>query len=203
MAFRLLPVVEYSPQMKILREIGITILIAIAIFALLRVTVQAYTVRYSCMIPSIEEGEWLMVSKASYFFSDPERGDVIVFDPPVSSQFPYIKRVIGLPGETVEVRDEEVLIDGIPLVEEYVKEPPRYTMAPMVIPQGEYFVLGDNRNNSNDSHAGWTVPRENIIGEAWFVYWPPSRWGPVEHYSYPELNQEVEPEAMLLDPIRR
>jgi signal peptidase I len=189
--------------MRILREIGITILIAVAIFALLRVTVQAYTVRYSCMIPSIEEGEWLMVSKASYFFSDPERGDVVIFDPPVSSQFPYIKRVIGLPGETVEVRDEKVLIDGIPLVEEYIKEPPTYTMAPMVIPQGEYFVLGDNRNNANDSHAGWTVPRENIIGEAWFVYWPPNRWGPVEHYSYPELNQEMEAEAMLLNLIRR
>ena len=189
--------------MRILREIGITILIAVAIFALLRVTVQAYTVRYSCMIPSIEEGEWLMVSKASYFFSDPERGDIIIFEPPVSSQFPYIKRVIGLPGETVEIRDGKVLIDGIPLVEEYIREPPKYTMSPVVIPSGEYFVLGDNRNNANDSHAGWTVPRENIIGEAWFVYWPPNRWGPVEHYSYPELNQEMEAEAMLLNLIRR
>ena len=189
--------------MKILREIGITILIAVAIFALLRVTVQAYTVQYSCMLPNIEEGEWLMVSKASYFFSDPDRGDVIVFDPPVSSQYPYIKRVIGLPGETVEVRDGKVFIDGIALIEEYIKEPPNYTMAPKVIPQGEYFVLGDNRNNANDSHAGWTVPRENIIGEAWFVYWQPDKWGPIKQYSYPELNQEVESEAMLLTSIRR
>lgn len=184
--------------MKALREIGITILIAVAIFALLRVTVQAYTVQYSCMLPNIEEGEWLMVSKASYFFSDPKRGDVIVFNPPVSSQYPYIKRVIGLPGETVEVRDGKVFINGIPLIEEYIKEPPNYTMAPKVIPEGEYFVLGDNRNNANDSHAGWTVPRENIIGKAWFIYWPPDKWGPVKQYSYPELNQEVGSEAMLL-----
>lgn len=185
--------------MKVLREVGITILIAVAIFALLRVTVQAYTVQYSCMLPNIEEGEWLMVSKASYFFSDPERGDVIIFDPPISSRYPYIKRVIGLPGETVEVRDGKTFINGICLTEEYIREPPSYTMAPKVIPQGEYFVLGDNRNNANDSHAGWTVPRENIIGEAWFIYWPPNEWGPLKHYSYPELNQEVESQAMLLN----
>jgi len=91
--------------MKGFREIGIIILIALAIFTLLRVTVQGYTVQYSCMLPNIEEGEWIMASKASYFFSNPERGEVIIFNPPNHSRFPYIKRVIGLPGETVEVKD--------------------------------------------------------------------------------------------------
>ena len=128
-----------------------------------------------------------MTSKASYFFSDPQRGDVIIFNPDNGSQFPYIKRVIALPGDTVEVKDNKVFINGIPLEEEYIMEPPRYTMPAKTIPEGEYFVLGDNRNNSNDSHAGWTVPRENVIGKAWFVYWPLSDLRMVKHYSYPEL----------------
>jgi len=179
--------------MKILREVGITILIAIAIFLLLRVTVQGYTVRYSCMLPNIEEGEWIMVNKASYFFSDPQRGDVVVFDPPVPSEYPFIKRVIGLPAETVEVRDGKVFINGIPLEEGYIMEPPHYSMPPKEIPDGQYFVLGDNRNNANDSHTGWTMSRKSIIGKAWFVYWPPNKWGIIKHYE-PEVgagNKEV------------
>jgi signal peptidase I len=172
---------------KNLREIGITILVAIAIFALFRVTLQGYVVQYSCMLPNIQDGEWIMVSKASYFFSDPQRGDVIIFDPANDSKFPYIKRVIAGPGDTVEVKYNKVFINDVPLEEEYIMESPRYTMPPKVIPDNEYFVLGDNRNNSNDSHAGWTVPRENIIGKAWFVYWPPSGWKTVKHHSYPEL----------------
>jgi len=181
--------------MKILREVGITILIAIAIFALFRVTLQGYTVRYSCMLPNIEDGECIMASKASYFFSDPQRGEVIIFDPPNSSQFPYIKRVIAVPGDTVEVRDNKVFINGIPLEEEYLMEPPHYTMLPKTIPKDEYFVLGDNRNNSNDSHNGWTAPRDNVIGKAWLVYWPPNKLGAVKHYSYPELTGAGEHEA--------
>ena len=181
--------------MKIAREIGITILIAIAIFVSLRFTIQGYTVRYSCMLPNIQDGEWIMVSKASYFFSDPERGEVIVFWPPeeVNSQYPFIKRVVALPGDTVEVKKGKVFINGIPLEEkEYIKEPPHYTMHPEQIPDGEYFVLGDNRNNANDSHCWGTVARHNIIGKAWFVYWPPENWGPVKRYSYPELTEEGE-----------
>jgi signal peptidase I len=175
--------------MRWFREIGIIVLIAVAVFALLRVTLQGYTVQYSCMLPNIEDGEWVMVSKASYFFSDPERGEVVVFDPPNDSEFPYIKRIIGLPGETVEVKDGKVLINNVAIDESYIKEPPHYTMAAREIPADEYFVLGDNRNNANDSHRGWTVPRDSIIGKAWFVYWPPGKWQLVKHYSYPELAE--------------
>ena len=186
--------------MKGFREIGIIILIALAIFTLLRVTVQGYTVQYSCMLPNIEEGEWIMASKASYFFSNPERGEVIIFNPPNYSRFPYIKRIIGLPGETVEVKDGKVLINNIPINEGYIKEPPRYTMPPQKIPTDEYFVLGDNRNNANDSHNGWTVPRESVIGKAWFVYWPPGKWEVVKYYSYPELTGTGGQEATNLQP---
>jgi signal peptidase I len=173
--------------MKLFREVGITILIAVAVFALLRLTVQSYTVVMSSMEPNFHDGECIMVKKMSYRSSGPQRGEVVIFDPPFASLHPFIKRVIGLPGETVEIKNGWVFIDGIPLEEEYVMAPPDYPMPATEIPESEYFVLGDNRNSSNDSHNGWTVPRDNIIGKAWFTYWPPSKLGVVKHYSYPDL----------------
>ena len=173
--------------MKVFREVAITVLIAVAVFALLRLTVQSYTVVMSSMEPNFQQGECIMVNKVCYLSSAPQRGQVIIFNPPFGSPHPYIKRVIGLPGETLEIRDEKVFVNGIPLQEEYVMAPPNYTMPATEVPETEYFVLGDNRNNSNDSHSGWMVPRDNIIGRAWFIYWPPSSLGVVKHYSYSEL----------------
>lgn len=183
--------------MKILREVGITILIAVAVFVCLRLTVQAYTVDGSSMEPNFYDGEDLMLNKVCYRSSGPQRGEVIIFDPPFASPHPFIKRVVGLPGETVEIKDEKVFINGIPLEEEYIMAPPNEPMAATEVPENEYFVLGDNRNSSNDSEDGWTVPRDNIIGKAWFVYWPPSKLGVVKHYSYPELNIVGEQEMMI------
>jgi len=182
--------------MKILREVGITILIAVVVFVCLRLTVQSYTVVMSSMEPNFQEGECIMVNKVCYRSAGPQRGEVIIFDPPFNSQYPFIKRVIGLPGETVEIKDGKVSINGTPLEEEYIMAPPNYTMSATEVPENEYFVLGDNRNNSTDSSKGWTVPRDNIIGKAWFTYWPPSRLKVVKHYSYPELNEAGEQEMM-------
>ena len=139
-----------------------------------------------------------MVNKVCYRSSGPQRGEVIIFDPPFSSEYPFIKRVIGLPGETVEIEDGKVSINGTPLdEEEYIMAPPNYTMPATEVSENEYFVLGDNRNNSNDSHTSWTVPRDNIIGRAWFTYWPLNKCGIIKHYSYPELIGEGGQEAMV------
>ena len=176
--------------MSAFREIIITVLVAIVITFLLHFGIEARSVHYSCMLPNLEEGEYIMVDKVIYHFSDPERGEVIVFWPPeeLGSANPFIKRIIGLPGDTIEVKNGKVFIDDIPLEEEYLKEPFHYTVSSRRIPYGEYFVLGDNRNNADDSHVWGTLPRQNIIGRAWFIYWPLNRCRMVKHYSYPELE---------------
>lgn len=171
---------------RVLREFLITALIALAIFVPLKATVQGYEVQYSCMLPNIQDGDWIIVDKAVYHLGEPKRGEVVVFQPPdsLNSEFPFVKRVIGLPGEEVEVRDGSVYVDGNALDEPYVREEPRYAMAPTVIPEGEFFMLGDNRNSANDSHNGWTVPEENLIGKARLTYWPVSRWGTIDHFEF-------------------
>jgi len=179
--------------MRLLRDIGITILIALAVFGLLRVSLQGYMVRGSCMLPGIQNQDWVMVSKASYFFTDPDHGDVVILQPPFQTKHPFIKRVIALPGDTIEVKDGEVYLNGVSLTEPYIAQSPRYSLSAREIPEGEYFVLGDNRNNADDSHVWGAVPRENIVGKVWFIYWPPQRWQLVRSYYYPEIADEQLP----------
>jgi signal peptidase I len=107
---------------------------------------------------------------------------VIIFTPPGRPGGDYIKRVIALPGDTVEIKSGVVYVNDEPLEEDYIISRPRYTMEKTEVAPGQYFVLGDNRANSNDSHTGWLVPRENIVGKAWFYLWPPPTWGLVPEY---------------------
>ncbi|MBA7611640.1 Signal peptidase I S [subsurface metagenome] len=170
-----------------LREILWPILLAVVIFLLLQTTVQSFEIHLPSMEPNIHEGQRILVSKITYRCREPQRGEVIILRPPRNPEgTPYIKRIIGLPGETIEVKTGVVYVNGSPLDEPYTKEQPSYTFGPQKIPENEYFVLGDNRNNSNDSHNGWTVPRQNIIGKAWFSIWPLSEWGLVTNYSLQE-----------------
>jgi len=162
-----------------LREILGPILLAVVIFLILQATIQSFVVVGSSMEPTLSDGQRLLTNKVVYLFHEPETGDVIVFEPPNKQQPDYIKRIIALPGDTVEVKTGVVYVNNTPLDEPYIKDQPKYTLQSQEIPDDNYFVLGDNRNNSNDSHRGWTVPRQNIVGKAWLSIWPPSRWGTV------------------------
>jgi len=167
------------------RDIVITVILAVVIFFALQFTLGNFVVIGASMQPSFYEGERVVASKLAYKLNEPERGDVIVFRPPNGAEEDYIKRIIALPGEIVVVRDGVVYVDNIPLDEPYIKQTPNYTYSVEIVPENEYWVLGDNRNNSNDSHTGWTVPRENIIGKAWLIIWPPDEWQAVPDY-FPE-----------------
>lgn len=169
-----------------LRDIVITIAIAIVLFMGIQASVQNYVIWESCMEPTLYEGNQVLVNKLVYRFQDPDRGDIIILRPPESlnsNGIPYIKRIVGLPGEIVKVENGNVFIDGVKLNEPYIAEDPLYYVE-TTVPDDEYFVLGDNRNHANDSSKGWTVPRENIIGKAWLNVWPASTWGTAANYSF-------------------
>jgi signal peptidase I len=140
------------------------------------------------MEPSLHDGQYLIASKVTYWLHPPERGDVVVLQPPQDqSSVPYIKRLVGLPGDVVEVRDDRVWVNGVALNEPYISAPPTYAGS-WVVSESEYFVLGDNRNNSSDSHAWGLLPRNHILGKAIFCYWPPESWGTIPHYAFKELE---------------
>jgi signal peptidase I len=169
-----------------LREFLITVGLAVIIFVVAQRTVQTYEVFMTSMEPNFHEGQRVVVNKAVYYFGDPDRGDVIIFKAPGDSGEDFIKRVIGKPGDTVEIKDQAVYVNGVRLVEPYLAEPPYYTMAKVVVPKDKYFVLGDNRNNSNDSHNHWYVDRKDIRGKAWLSTWPPEEWGIIHDYRLDE-----------------
>ena len=175
-----------------LREILLTVLVFVLIFVGIRLTVHSYKVHLSSMLPSFEDGEYILVNKVSYHFHAPHRGDVVVFHTkgisglnPSNVDELYIKRVIGLPGETVEIKNGAVYINGTALKEpDYIPALTSFQMSAVTVPPDNYFVLGDNRNGSLDSRYGWTVPRGNIVGKTWLAYWPPSDWGLSPKYSW-------------------
>ena len=171
------------------RDLVITVIMAVVIFFALQFTVQNFVVIGASMQPSFYDGERVVATKLAYKLHEPERGDVIILLPPRNMDEDLIKRIIGLPGDRVEVKDGVVYVDNLPLDEPYIKQPPSYKYSVEIVPENEYWVLGDNRNNSNDSHTGWTVPREDIVGKAWLIIWPPDQWQVVPDY-FPEEEEE-------------
>lgn len=163
------------------------ILIALVLAILLRSFVaESRYIPSVSMVPTLQPGDRLVVEKISYRLHSPQRGDIVVFHPPFNLQAEgydndqvFIKRVIGLPGETLQVQGGKVYVDGQPLSEHYTYEPANYDLPPLQIPLGTVFVMGDNRNNSNDSHIWGFLPEENILGHANFRFWPVERWGPL------------------------
>lgn len=173
-----------------LHEIVETVFLIAAIYALVDLASVRFYVDGPSMEPSFFTGQRIIVSRVSYLLGEPERGDIIVFESPddPAEDPPLIKRLIGLPGDTVEIRETEVYVNGARLDEPYFVNRPctpsncpdnSWTLGP-----NEYFVMGDNRNRSRDSRRFGPITREHIIGEALVRYWPPADWGIVEHYRF-------------------
>ena len=158
---------------SIVRELLESIIPAIVIAVLLNMfVVQPTKVRGESMEPTLHTNEYLLVEKISYRLHGPRRGDVVVFRYPRDEDENFIKRVIAVPGETVEIVSGRVYIDGQPIVEPYLLQLPRESMPPTRIPDGKLFVLGDNRSNSNDSRSFGPVTLDQILGRVWLRYWP-------------------------------
>jgi len=153
-----------------------TLLTTILIFCLVEHFVcQGFKVYGSCMEPNLFTGERLLGNKLAYHLHNVHRGDIVVFRPPHRPDTPFIKRVVALPGETVEIRHSQVYIDGIALSEPYLRYMWRDTRPAERIPEGYLFVMGDNRDNSDDSRRWGDVPVKNVEAKAWLRYWPLKR----------------------------
>ena len=161
----------------------VTVALAIALFVRFFIAEPRYIPSPS-MMPTLAVGDRLLVEKVSYRLHSPHRGDIVVFEPPpqlqeygYSARQAFIKRVIGLPGETVEVSQGKVFINSQPLAESYIFAAPEYEMPAVRIPADSLFVMGDNRNDSNDSHVWGFLPAKNAIGQAAFRFWPLDKIG--------------------------
>lgn len=191
-----------SKLRPLLVEILQTALLTLLIFFAVRSVVQNFKVDGASMEPTLHSGQYLLISKVDYarveglplqvareigllsgteesvyLFGGPQRGDIVVFHYPARPDRDFIKRIIALPGDVVEVNNGRVYVNDVLLEEDYVRALPSYSLPPQRVPEGSFFVLGDNRPNSSDSHIWGFVPESNVIGKAWLSYWPPSDWG--------------------------
>ncbi|MFZ5933043.1 MAG: signal peptidase I [Patescibacteria group bacterium] len=168
------------------------IVFAVAIFLFVYLLIlQPHKIKGASMDPNFPDGEYLLTDKVSYRFGEPKRGDVIVFKAPTNDGEEFIKRIIGLPSETVKLENSKIYINGKALEEPYIKSGV-FTSGgsflaegkSVTVPEDEYLVLGDNRPHSSDSRAWGFVPKKKITGRAWLIYWPPKKAGLVAKAKY-------------------
>ena len=181
---------------SVLREIMEALALAVVVFILIQASAQNFRVEGSSMAPTLEGQQYLLVNKLIYFafdverfsrivpfwqvdksivshpFRAPKQGEIIVFHFPGEPQRDFVKRVIGRPGDKVEIVDGTVLVNDAIYREPYLNEPSTENMPPRYMGQDEYFVMGDNRSHSNDSRSWGGVPTENVVGKVWLIYWP-------------------------------
>ena len=169
----------------LVKKILLNEIVLAIIFALLLKTyvMDSRYVPSSSMHPTLQIRDRLLVNKLSYKFGEMQRGDIIIFEPPpsVDSRYDYVKRLIALPGDIVEITNGVLYINGEVVKEDYINEPPNYEYPPTQVPEGSLFVLGDNRNHSYDSHLwlDW-LSLDDVKGEVFFRYWPLDRIGRIE-----------------------
>ena len=192
---------------RAIKETIETALLALALLLALEFSAQNYRVEGSSMHPTEEEGDYLIVNKLTYtridgglfdfslpfaqpadaadggasgddfIFGQPEHGEIIIFHSPENREREFVKRVIGVPGDTIEIRNGQVIRNGEEIDEPYVARQSSRSYDEIRVPPGGYYVLGDNRRGSNDSRNWGFVPEKDVVGKAWLRYWPPGRWG--------------------------
>jgi signal peptidase I len=185
-------------KLRTLLDYGIVAVVAVVLALLIQAyVVKPYSIPSGSMLGTLRPGDRVLVNRLAYHLRDPHRGDVIVFKYPRNLRVAFIKRVVGVPGDVLEVHGGRLYVDGRPLNEPYVhrtngsSDPtdpagplagttmssPWSLTRPFTVPRGSYFVMGDNRTDSDDSRDWGVVPRADVIGEGLVKYWPFSRWG--------------------------
>ena len=165
------PIKHRPGWLTFLIETGQTLVLAIILYILIDSVMARVRVDNISMQPTLQPGEFILVNKFEYKLGEIHRGDIIVFHYPLNPSEDYIKRVIGIPGDSITVSNTRVMVNNQTLTEPYISAPPQYSGS-WQVPEGKVFVLGDNRNQSSDSHSWGFVPSENIVGRALVIYWP-------------------------------
>lgn len=171
-----------SAWLEAVKTIGLSAVLA---FGIRTFVAEARYIPSGSMLPTLQINDRLIIDKVTYNFRSPQRGDIVVFSPTETLEKQnfhdaFIKRVIGIPGDKVEVKGGRVYVNDQPLREKYIEEEPQYRFGPVNVPSNSYLVLGDNRNNSYDSHYWGFVPRDRIIGRAVIRFWPINRAGELD-----------------------
>jgi signal peptidase I len=157
-----------------------TLILAVVLFFGINTVSARVRVDGTSMLPTLKDGEFVLVNRMSYRFGEMTRGDIIVFHFPMNPEEDLIKRVIGLPGDVVAIQNGQVSVNGVMLSEPYIAAPPNYN-GEWPVSENMLFVLGDNRNNSSDSHSWGLLPIDQVVGKAVLIYWPPPFWKVIEH----------------------
>ncbi|HLX56233.1 MAG TPA: signal peptidase I [Ktedonobacteraceae bacterium] len=161
---------------RLIREVIETIAITLLIFLVVRFAAQSFRVDGESMQPGLQTDEFVLVDKLAYLFQAPQRGDVIVFHYPLDTSKDFIKRIIGVPGDTITTTSDTVIVDGQVIDEPYISMPFNFESKTWKLGPGQFFVMGDNRDNSLDSRTWGPLGRSYIIGKATAVYWPLNNW---------------------------
>jgi len=191
------PVPQHPPlrsRNTLLRDVVEIVLLVVTIYTLVNLATSRAVVEGASMKPNFATGQLVIINRFAYYFNSPARGDVIVLHNPRQDQEDFIKRVVGLPGETIQIKEGRVYANGTLLDEPYVEE---FCTAgcdgTWTLDNDHYFVLGDNRNHSYDSHSFGPIQRSLIVGQAWIRYWPLSDFEIINHPGYGQISKERPP----------
>lgn len=174
------PASSSSEWKRVFIDLVETVVLAIILFLIINTVSARVRVDGQSMLPTLNNGEFVLVNRMAYKLGQPVRGDIIVFRSTTQLDLDLIKRIIGVPGDEIRVSDAHVTVNNVTLDEPYINAEPRYS-GEWNVPDGYLFVLGDNRNDSSDSHAWGLLPEQNVIGKAILIYWPPPDWAMIDH----------------------